>query len=268
MRLSLKGVCTHLLSSSIGIVEFAMSFQFVVMQLFNGLILGALYVLLALGLSIIFGTLGIINFAQGGFVMLGAMICVTFFNISVLSEFPPGVRLFLSVMLSIIAVSLIGALMERVTIYPARHSSALTLIIITVGVYTIMWGAALLVWGTDPYQLPAFSTLQQRDEILRFGQVVLNGDTSWILASSTLPKGAKFTGVMIKAQSLWIWGTTAFIFGLTLLLGPAALAKDLAAPPLIRHVANGLVFGVFALFVAAYIIGLFLPFFNMAETVP
>ncbi len=51
-----------------------MNAQFVLMQLFNGLILGSLYVLLALGLSIIFGMLGIINFAHGAFFMLGAYV--------------------------------------------------------------------------------------------------------------------------------------------------------------------------------------------------
>ena len=54
-----------------------MNLQFVLMQLFNGLILGSLYVLLALGLSIIFGMLGIINFAHGAFFMLGAYAAYT-----------------------------------------------------------------------------------------------------------------------------------------------------------------------------------------------
>ncbi|MEW6113617.1 MAG: branched-chain amino acid ABC transporter permease [Thermodesulfobacteriota bacterium] len=54
-----------------------MSAQFILIQLFNGLILGSLYVLLALGLSIIFGMLGIINFAHGAFFMLGAYTAYT-----------------------------------------------------------------------------------------------------------------------------------------------------------------------------------------------
>jgi branched-chain amino acid transport system permease protein len=145
--------------------------------------------------------------------MLGAMVCVSFFDLSLLSSLAPGLRMALSVLFSVIVVSLIGAAMERLTIFPARNSPALTLIIITVGVYTVMWGAALLIWGADPYQLPAFTTLEQRDLILRFGRIVLGDSSSWIFASSTLPKGAKFTGVMIKAQSLWIWGITAVILG-------------------------------------------------------
>ncbi len=180
---------------------------------------GAIYALVALGFVLIYNVAGVINFAQGGFVMLGAMLCVHFFDLAAFASLPPVLRLALSVLLSVLAVGLIGAAMERLTIFPARNSPALTLIIITVGVYTVMWGTALLIWGADPYQLPAFTTLEQRDKIFRFGQIVLDEadklhpSTSWILTGSTLPKGAKFIGVMIKAQSLWIWGTTAAALG-------------------------------------------------------
>ena len=54
-----------------------MTAQFIIMQLFNGLILGSIYVLLSLGLSTIFGMLGIINFAHGAFYMLGAYVAYT-----------------------------------------------------------------------------------------------------------------------------------------------------------------------------------------------
>ncbi len=139
------------------------------------------------------------------------MLCVSFYDLAAFASLPPALRLALSALLSVVLSSLIGAAMERLTIYPARHSPALTWIIITVGVYTVMWGAALLIWGADPYQLPAFTTLEQRDQILRFGQVVMDTGSHWIWGSAELPRGAKFFGVMIKAQSLWIWGTTAVI---------------------------------------------------------
>jgi branched-chain amino acid transport system permease protein len=177
----------------------------------DGLRGGAIYALVALGFVTIFNVTGIINFAQGGFVMLGAMLCVSFFNLSVFQGLASAPRMILSVLISVVLVSLVGALMERLTIYPARQSPALTLTLITVGVYTVMWGAALLFWGASPYQLPAFSTLQQRDQIFRFGQIALNGGSSWIFAATALPAGAGFTGVTIKAQSLWIWGATAVI---------------------------------------------------------
>jgi branched-chain amino acid transport system permease protein len=180
----------------------------------DGLRGGAIYALIALGFVTVFNVTGIINFAQGGFVMLGAMLCVSFYDHSVLAGLAPAWRLPLAAVLSVCVVGLVGALMERLAVYPARKSPPLTLIIITVGVYTIMWGGALLIWGADPYQLPAFTTLKMSDRILRFGQIVLDGHTSWILGGSTVPAGAQFAGVIIRAQSLWIWGTTALILAL------------------------------------------------------
>lgn len=177
----------------------------------DGLRGGAIYALVALGFVTVFNVTGIINFAQGGFVMLGAMTCVSYFNLPALAALPPGWRMALAALMSVVTVSLVGIGMERLAIAPARRSPPLTLIIITIGVYTIMWGAALLIWGTTPYQLPAFTTLDQQDQILRFGQVALNDQVSWVLGSVDLPKGARFVGVMLKAQSLWIWGTTAVV---------------------------------------------------------
>jgi branched-chain amino acid transport system permease protein len=182
-----------------------------VQLILDGLRGGAIYALIALGFVTVFNVTGVINFAQGGFVMLGAMLCVSFYDLAALSGLPPALRLALSALLSVVIVGLVGVAMERLTIYPARRSPALTLIIITVGVYTVMWGAGLLIWGADPYQLPAFATLQQRDHILRFGQIVTDEGSHWIWGADTLPSGAKFSGVMVKAQSLWIWGTTAVI---------------------------------------------------------
>jgi len=146
---------------------------------------GSIYALIALGFVTIYNVTGIINFAQGGFVMLGAMLCVTFYELPL--PMAPGLKLALAFVLSVICVTIIGALMERLTIYPARRAAALSLIIITVGAYITMQGLALLFWGADPYKLPAFSTLELGDRKFRFA------------------------GVLVKAQSFWIWGTTAVI---------------------------------------------------------
>ena len=182
-----------------------------VQLILDGLRGGAIYALIALGFVTVFNVTGVINFSQGGFVMLGAMLCVSFNDLEAFASMPPAVRLALSALLSVVVFGLNGAAKERQTNYPSRHSPPLTWIIITVGVYTVMWGGALLIWGADPYQLPAFTTLQQRDHILRFGQIVMDTGSHWIWGASTLPKGSKFFGIMIKAQSLWIWGTTAVI---------------------------------------------------------
>ncbi|HVB67521.1 MAG TPA: branched-chain amino acid ABC transporter permease, partial [Acetobacteraceae bacterium] len=72
-------------------------------QLANGLVLGGLYVLIAIGLSIIFGLLGIVNFAHGGFFALGAYFAVTLFNTL---GWP-------AVLLAPILVGVVGMVVER-----------------------------------------------------------------------------------------------------------------------------------------------------------
>lgn len=174
---------------------------------------GSIYALIALGFVVVFNVTGIINFAQGGFVMSGAMIAVAFNQLDL--PLHPGVKLALAVILGVVGTTLIGALMERLTIFPARHSHVLTLIIITVGVYIFMQGMALLIWGADPYVLPAFATLALEDHILRFG------------------------GIMIKAQSLWIWATVAVVLmALAFFFERTLLGKALRACSINRRAAE------------------------------
>jgi branched-chain amino acid transport system permease protein len=151
----------------------------------DGLRGGTIYALIALGFVTIYNVTGIINFAQGAFVMLGAMLAVTIFD-SIL-PLPDGPRLVVACIGAILITTLIGVVVERLTIYPARNASPLTLIIITVGVYIAIQGIALLIWGTNAYSLPAFTTLEMQDKTIRLGSVI------------------------IKAQSFWIWGTTAVV---------------------------------------------------------
>ncbi len=153
----------------------------------DGLRGGTIYALIALGFVTVFNVTGIINFAQGGFAMLGAMISVTINDLEVLAEWSAVPRLALAIIGAILLTTLIGIIIERVTIFPARNAEPLTLIIITVGVYIAMQGVALMIWGTDSYTLPSFTTLAARDSTIRLGSVI------------------------IKAQSFWIWGTTIVV---------------------------------------------------------
>jgi branched-chain amino acid transport system permease protein len=151
----------------------------------DGFRAGSIYALMALGFVVVYSVTGIINFAQGEFVMLGAMICLSVNNMDL--PLPPAVKLIAAILAGILLTTLIGIAMERLTIHPARRSSPVTLIIITIGVTIILRAGALLIWGADPHVLPAFSTLSMEDYIFRFGDVI------------------------ISAQSLWIWGTLAVI---------------------------------------------------------
>ncbi|MBN1978830.1 MAG: branched-chain amino acid ABC transporter permease [Anaerolineae bacterium] len=146
---------------------------------------GSIYALMALGFVMVYSVTGIINFAQGEFVMLGAMICLTVNSLDL--PLPPALKLAIAIVVGVLATTLIGIAMERLAIYPARRSPPVTLIIITIGVTITLRASALLAWGADPYVLPAFTTQVLEDHIFRFSG----------------PSG----DVILQAQSLWIWGT-------------------------------------------------------------
>ncbi len=119
--------------------------------LFTGLTLGSIYALVALGFTMIYNATGIINLAQGEFVMMGGLIMV-FFTLVV------KVPMILGFIFSILAVTVVGALFERLAIHPLKNASLITLIMITLAGSILFRGIATLIWGKDPYALPPFAS--------------------------------------------------------------------------------------------------------------
>src|SRR5512136_845293 len=96
----------------------------IVQYLVTGLTIGSIYAMVGLGFTIIYNATGIINFAQGEFVMLGGMVMV-WVTTTLHLPLPAGF------VLSVLIVTAIGAAFERLTIYPLKNPRVLILIIIT-----------------------------------------------------------------------------------------------------------------------------------------
>ncbi len=116
--------------------------------LFSGLVVGAIYGLIALGLNIIFNATGAVNFAQGEFAMLGGML-----GASILSA--THLPLIVVIVLTVVTVTAIGMLME--VIRPVRHADVLNLIIVTIGASILLKGGVMVTLGKNAAGLPAFS---------------------------------------------------------------------------------------------------------------
>jgi branched-chain amino acid transport system permease protein len=152
-----------------------MDFSSQLLQFFlSGITLGGFYALVALGFVIIYNVSGIINFAQGEFVMLGALFMVTLTKAGV-----PGAPAFV---LAILAVMVLGGAIERLAIRPAKNASIVTLIIITIGLSITVRGIALLIWGTDPYSLAPFT---EGDPLTLAGATIMP-QSLWVLAVTML----------------------------------------------------------------------------------
>jgi len=115
--------------------------------LFAGVTYGIIYAIVAIGFNIIYNTTGIINFAQGEFLMLGGMI-----SISMLQFMP----LPLAIAVAVVATMLIGALIEMVFIRWIDNPSVLRMVVITIGISILIREAALHVWGESVRALPYF----------------------------------------------------------------------------------------------------------------
>ncbi len=127
-----------------------MNFSSQILQyLFSGLSTGAIYSLIGLGFAIIFNSTGIINFAQGEFVMLGGM--VTWFFLSV-TKMPLAAAMLLAIIIS----TATGVVFERLAIRPLKRPTPLNLVIITIGGSILIRGLAMLVWGKDTHTIPMF----------------------------------------------------------------------------------------------------------------
>lgn len=161
----------------------------------TGITVGSLYAMVAIGFNIIYNVTEVINLAQGEFVMLGGLVMV-FVHVTL------GVPLALAFCLTVVLVTAVGILLDRLAIRPIRNPSVLTLIIVTIGASIVIKGAAMLIWGKDPFDLPAFSG---RTPIL-------------------------FGGASIQPQYLWVIGLLIVVaIGLTFFFNKTIVGKAMNA---------------------------------------
>ncbi|TEB08030.1 High-affinity branched-chain amino acid transport system permease protein LivH [Pelotomaculum schinkii] len=140
------------------------------LQLFiSGLTMGSIYALTALALVLTFNITGVLNLALGEFLALGALLAA--------SLYAAGLPLAAAFLIAVAAVAVLAGLLERVAVKPAIQSSVLTLVVITVGISISLRGLALLIWGTDPVSLPAFS----EGGPLVAGGAAINLQSLWIV---------------------------------------------------------------------------------------
>jgi len=125
-------------------------------QLVNGLSLGSIYALIALGYTMVYGVLRLINFAHGDVYMLGAY--VGYFLSRRLQQKEPSLTSAILVMVgSMIACAIFGLIIERLAYRPVRRASRLTLLITAIGVSLFIENAAQLVFGPDPKFFPSLA---------------------------------------------------------------------------------------------------------------
>lgn len=147
----------------------------------SGVTNGCIYAIVAIGFSVIYNSTGVINFAQGEFVMIGAMVAaVILAKASLLVALP----------VAILAGCLVGAFVALLILIPLRRASAITLVIITIGASIMFRGLAQLFWGETARPVPPFTGLVTSggidDRTFHIPLAVIRGQDLWVLAITAL----------------------------------------------------------------------------------
>ena len=123
-------------------------------QILNGLVLGSVYALVALGYTMVYGILQLINFAHGDVLMVGAMVGVTVVTVLGKSGLPMPVLLVLAIAAAVPVCVLLALFIERVAYRPLRNAPRLAPLITAIGVSIVIQTVAMIVWKPNPIVFP------------------------------------------------------------------------------------------------------------------
>ena len=212
-----------------------MSVQFIIMQLFNGLILGSIYVLLSLGLSTIFGMLGIINFAHGAFYMLGAYVAYT-----LTSYVCPNfwfAFIFAPIIMGVFGAACEVFLFRRLYRLPPLYIMLLTfgLMMVIQDIIRMIFGSMGVPFGTPKLLVGAVNLGFMYYPKYRLFLIIVTALCSlgvWLFLSRTrlgaIIRAGTDNSPMVDALGINISGIFTLVFGIG--IGLAGLAGVLAAP--------------------------------------
>ena len=123
-------------------------------QILNGLVLGSVYALVALGYTMVYGILQLINFAHGDVLMVGAMVGVTTVMLLSKSGLPGPVLLLIGILVAVPVCVLLSLFIERVAYRPLRNAPRLAPLITAIGVSIVIQTVAMIIWKPNPIVFP------------------------------------------------------------------------------------------------------------------
>ena len=171
-------------------------------QIINGLVLGSIYALVALGYTMVYGIMGLINFAHGEVVMIGALTALTVVKLLAGSGLPGPLVALIGLAAAIPVCMAIGYTIEKVAYRPLRGAPRLAPLITAIGVSIVLQNLAMMVWGRSYHAFPA---------------VLPEGQHEWL--------GASFTDLQI----IIVLVAAAMMGGLLLLINRTRLGRAMRA---------------------------------------
>lgn len=136
--------------------------------LVNGISLGSIYAIIALGYTMVYGIARMLNFAHGDVIMIGSYLVFVLMG-------SLGMPPFVAVLGAMVGCTLLGITIERIAYKPLREAPSLAVLITAIGVSYLLQNVALLIWGSNQ---KSFTSVVKMDPIRLFdGQLVITGET-------------------------------------------------------------------------------------------
>jgi branched-chain amino acid transport system permease protein len=125
-------------------------------QIINGLVLGSIYALIALGYTMVYGVLGIINFAHGEVLMIGAMVSLSLLRLilSMTSDLPIWLTLLIVLSVTMTVCAGLSYWIERIAYRPLRNAPRLAPLISAIGMSILLQTIAMMIWSRNPMTYP------------------------------------------------------------------------------------------------------------------
>ncbi|MFJ4345492.1 branched-chain amino acid ABC transporter permease [Pseudomonas sp. NPDC089401] len=163
------------------------NFDILLQQVLNGLVLGSIYALVALGYTMVYGIIGLINFAHGEVVMVGAMVTISVLTMLAGAGFAPGIlTLLLAIMAAAVVCMLLAQGMEKYAYRPLRKAPRLTPLILAIGISIALQNLAMMIWGRGYKTFPEVVEVQPVEV---FGATLTNVQLSIMLIAVVIMLG-------------------------------------------------------------------------------
>lgn len=161
-------------------------FDILLQQILNGLVLGSVYALVALGYTMVYGILQLINFAHGDVLMVGAMVGATVVMLLAPLGLPGPVLLLAAVASAVPVCVLLSLFVERVAYRPLRNAPRLAPLITAIGVSIVIQTVAMIIWKPNPVVFP---DLLPTDPVHIFGAMLAPKQILILVVSAVMMAG-------------------------------------------------------------------------------
>ena len=204
-----------------------------IQQIINGLVLGSMYALVALGYTMVYGIINLINFAHGEVLMIGALVSWTVVTALADTGLPGWLLMLVSLPVAVVVCCVLNFSIEKIAYRPLRSAPRLAPLITAIGMSLLLQTVAMIIWKPNPKPYPILLPPEPFDlggPVISVAQIMILGLTavilavlSWLVNRTKLGRAMRATAENPKVAAL-MGVKPDFVISATFVIGAALAA--------------------------------------------